>query len=125
MALTAHGTPGVRALSAAWAGPVLLGVVYGVWAAGIHRDGGPITGFNVLYGVVTGVVFALLYGALRRFAPALPRELRAIAWAAFAGVSFGFLYSLTDASVLRSTGMAGTVAAGVFVAVFYHFYTRE
>ncbi|MGA4840703.1 hypothetical protein [Streptomyces sp. G45] len=125
MALTAHGTPGVRSLSHAWAGPVLLAVVYGVWAAGIHRDGGPITGSNVLYGVVTGVVFAALYVAVRRLAPGLPRELRAAAWAAFAGVSFGFLYSLTDASVLRSVVMAGVVAAGVFAAAFYHFYTRE
>ncbi|MEI5098816.1 hypothetical protein RB200_09280 [Streptomyces sp. PmtG] len=124
MALTAHGTPGVRALSHLW-GPLLLGVVYGVWAAGIHRDGGPITGGNVLYGVVTGVAFAVLYAALRRGAPGLPRELRAFAWAAFAGVSFGFLYSLTGATVLRSVGMASVVAAGAFAAAFYHFYTRE
>ncbi|WP_051856489.1 hypothetical protein [Streptomyces sp. NRRL B-1347] len=125
MALTAHGSPGIRSLSHTWAGPAVLAVVYGVWAAGIHRDGGPITGGNVLYGVVTGVVFGALYAAVRRFAPGLPRELRALAWATFAGVSFGFLYSLTDASVLRSTGMAAVVAGSVFAATFYWFYTHE
>ncbi|MCI3931915.1 hypothetical protein [Streptomyces sp. AN091965] len=125
MALTAHGSPGIRSLSHVLAGPLVLAVVYGVWAAGIHREGGPITGGNVLYGVVTGVAFGALYAAVRRFAPGLPRELRALAWATFAGVSFGFLYSLTDASVLRATGMAAVVAGGVFAATFYHFYTRE
>ncbi|MFD5696777.1 hypothetical protein [Streptomyces lasiicapitis] len=137
MAQTAHGSPAapgtpgshslpdLRALSGTWAVPALLAVVYGLWAAAIHRDGGPITGWNVLYGVVTGVVFGVLYAAVRRVAPALPRELRAAAWATFAGVTFGFLYSLTDATVLRSTGMAATVAASVFAVSFYRYYTRE
>ncbi|EPH40385.1 hypothetical protein ABT390_12420 [Streptomyces aurantiacus] len=121
----AHGLPGLRALSGTWAVPALLAVVYGLWAAAIHRDGGPITGGNVLFGVVAGVVFGALYVAVRRVAPALPRELRAAAWAAFAGVTFGFLYSLTDATVLRSVGMAVAVAAGVFAMTFYRYYTRE
>ncbi|WJV47370.1 hypothetical protein [Streptomyces flavofungini] len=131
MAHTAHGAPGthtlpgIRALSGFWAGPALLAVVYGLWAAANHRGGGPITGGNVLFGVVAGIAFGALYVAVRGVAPALPRELRATAWAAFAGVSFGFLYSLTDASVLRSVGMAGAVAASVFAVTFYRFYTRE
>lgn len=123
-----HGAHGLRALStvrAVPALPALLGLVYGVWAAGNHRDAGPITGGNVLLGVVSGLAFAALYAGLRQAAPALPRELRALAWAAFAGVSFGFLYSLSDASVLRSAVMAAVVAAGVFVAAFYRYYTRE
>ncbi|MFD0413008.1 hypothetical protein [Streptomyces sp. NPDC127108] len=131
MAHTAHGAPGtptlpgIRALSGTWAGPALLAVVYGLWAAANNRGGGPITGGNVLFGVVSGIAFGALYVAVRRVAPALPRELRAAAWATFAGVSFGFLYSLTDASVLRSVGMAGAVAASVFAVTFYRFYTRE
>lgn len=131
MAHTAHGAPGthglpsVRALSGTWAGPALLAVVYGLWAAANNRGGGPITSGNVLFGVVSGVAFGVLYAAVRSLAPALPRELRAAAWATLAGVSFGFLYSLTDASVLRSVGMAGVVAASVFAVTFYRFYTRE
>ncbi|MCF3118802.1 hypothetical protein IPZ68_03630 [Streptomyces arenae] len=124
----AHASPaatGSRALSAHWAGPVLLGIVYGVWAAGIRRDAGPVTTGNVLFGVVTGAIVAAVFFALRRGAHALPRELRALSWAAFAGIAFGFLHSLTGATVLRSVGMSLVVAAGVFVATFYRYYTTE
>ncbi|MEU7578492.1 hypothetical protein AB0B50_12885 [Streptomyces sp. NPDC041068] len=124
----AHASPaatGPRTASAHWAGPVLLGLVYGIWAAGIRRDAGPITTGNVLFGVVTGAIVAAVFFALRRVAHRLPRELRALSWTAFAGVSFGFLYSLTGATVLRSVGMSLVVAAGVFVATFYRYYTTE
>ncbi|RII11329.1 hypothetical protein DSC45_28995 [Streptomyces sp. YIM 130001] len=110
--------------SSTWIAPVLA-VVYGIWAAGIHRDAGPITWGNVLFGVVAGLAAAALYVGLRKLAPGLPRELRAAAWAAFAGIAFGFLYSLTDASILRSVTMASVVAAGVGALVFYRAYTRE
>ncbi|MVO86467.1 hypothetical protein GPA10_17290 [Streptomyces sp. p1417] len=119
----AHG--GLRTLSAVGAVPALLAVVYGLWAAANHRDGGPITGGNVLLGVVSGLVFGALYAGLRQAAPTLPRELRAGAWAVFAGLSFGFLCGLTDASVLRTAAMAAAVAAAVFATVFYRYYTRE
>ncbi|MFH8794105.1 hypothetical protein [Streptomyces sp. NPDC017941] len=126
---TAHGGHGAHAglgaLSATWAVPALLAVVYGVWAAANHRDGGPITGGNVLLGVLSALAFAGLYVALRAAAPALPRELRAAAWALFAGVSLGFLCGLTDASVLRTAVTAAVVAAAVFAAAFYRYYTRE
>ncbi|RFU85915.1 hypothetical protein DY218_14985 [Streptomyces triticagri] len=102
-----------------------MAVVYGFWAAGIDRDAGPITWGNVLFGVVAGVVAAGLFVAVRAVAPSLPRELRAMVWAAFAGIAFGFLYSLTDASVLRSTVMAGIFATAVGAVVFYRAYTHE
>lgn len=124
----AHASPaatGHRAVSAHWAGPVLLGIVYGVWAAGIRRDAGPITTGNVLFGVVAGVIVAAVCFALRRTAHTLPRELRALSWTAFAGIAFGFLYSLTDATILRSVIMSLVVAAGVFTLTFYRYYTTE
>ncbi|MFG2651751.1 hypothetical protein [Streptomyces sp. NPDC048436] len=104
---------------------VVLGLVYGLWAAQISRDAGPVTGWNVLLGVVTGVVFAAVFLGLWQTAHRLPRELRAASWATFAGISFGYLYSLTGATVLRSTIMALAVAAAVFAATFYRYYTRE
>ncbi|MFE6165159.1 hypothetical protein ACFQ7F_40310 [Streptomyces sp. NPDC056486] len=104
---------------------VLIGLVYGIWAAGMARDAGPITTGNVLHGVVAGVVVAAVFMGLRRIAPGLPRELRAAAWAGFAGIAFGYLYSLGDATVLRSTIMALAVAAGVFAVMFYRYYTSE
>ncbi|QEV19183.1 hypothetical protein [Streptomyces alboniger] len=117
----AASTPAAR-----WAGlALLMGVVYGLWACAIRRDGGPITTGNVLFGVVTGLLFAALMLAVHRVAPTLPRELRALSWAAFAGVAFGFLYSLAGASVLRSTVMALLIAGGVFAVTFYRYYTTE
>ncbi|MEU6677010.1 hypothetical protein [Streptomyces sp. NPDC046925] len=104
---------------------VLLGIVYGIWAAGIARDAGPITTGNVLLGVVAGIVAAAVFMGLRMIAPGLPRELRAAAWAAFAGIAFGYLYSLTDATVLRSVAMSLAVAGGVFAWMFYRYYTSE
>lgn len=126
-AYTAHAhRPRTGATTGLWAGlPLLLGIVYGFWTSGIRRVGEPITTGNVMFGVVTGLLFAAVFFALHRFAPALPRELRALSWTAFAGIAFGFLYSQTDASVLRSVGMSLAVSALTFVAVFYRYYTRE
>lgn len=120
-------TPATSPASASrWAGLALLaGVVYGLWACAIRRDGGPITTGNVMFGVVTGLIFAAVMFALHRLAPSLPRELRALSWAAFAGIALGFLCSLAGSSVLRSTVIALVVAAGVFAAVFYRYYTTE
>ncbi|MFI1681721.1 MULTISPECIES: hypothetical protein [unclassified Streptomyces] len=124
-----HYAPRARAASSSasrWAGLALLaGVVYGLWACAIRRDGGPITTGNVMFGVVTGLILAAVMFALHRLAPSLPRELRALSWTAFAGIAFGFLYSLGGASVLRSTVMALVVAAGVFAVLFYRYYTTE
>lgn len=49
--------------------PVVLGLVYGYWAAANRRDGGPITGWNVLFGFVTAIAFIVLCIAVATFAP--------------------------------------------------------
>jgi MFS family permease len=117
---------GARAHAVAnWAVPVVGGLVYGYWAAAINRDAGRITGWNILFGFVCALAFGLLYAGVHAVAPRLPRELHALLWSVFAGVAFGFLHSQTDASVLRSTFMSLGVAAGVFAATFYRYYTRE
>jgi drug/metabolite transporter (DMT)-like permease len=105
--------------------PALGGVVYGLWTSGIDRDAGPITGWNVLLGVVSALAFAGLAYGIHAIAPRLPRELRALTWAVFAGISFGFLHSLADTSVLKSAGLSLVIAASVFVAAIYHYCTRE
>ncbi|MCX5082945.1 hypothetical protein ACFC18_20370 [Streptomyces sp. NPDC056121] len=132
-AAPASGTSGLRSMAAgsrlSMALPLLLGIVYGIWASGIRRDAGPtiagITTGNVLFGFLTGIIVAVVTFGIHRASFRLPRELRAVTWAAWAGIAFGYLYSLTDASVLRSTIMALVVAAGVFAAMFYHYYTHE
>jgi uncharacterized membrane protein len=105
--------------------PVVLGLVYGYWAAANRRDAGPITGWNLLFGFLTAVVFAVLFAAVREVAQRLRREQHALLWFAFTGCAIGFLYSQTGGSVLKSTGMGVVVGAGVFVTVFYRYYTHE
>ncbi|MGW1667434.1 hypothetical protein [Streptomyces sp. NPDC002324] len=106
--------------------PVVLGLVYGYWAAALTRDAGPITGWNVLFGLVVAFVFAALHTAVLAVAPRLRRELHAALWAAFAGCAFGFLYSqASQHSVLRSVGMSLAVAAGFLAVNFYRYYTHE
>ncbi|AVH57571.1 hypothetical protein C4B68_19395 [Streptomyces dengpaensis] len=110
---------------ARWAGPILVGLVYGYWAAAINRDAGPITGWNLLFGFVTAFAFAALYMGLRALAPLLKRELHAVLWFVFAGITSGFLYSQSGHSVVRSTWMALGIGASVFAVTFYRYYTHE
>lgn len=106
--------------------PVVLGLVYGYWAAAMNRDAGPITGWNVLFGFATAFVFAALHMAVQTIAPRLPRERHALLWAAFAGCAFGFLYSQAPQhTVLRSAAMSLGIAAAVFATTFYRYYTHE
>ncbi|MFD9004851.1 hypothetical protein ACFV0T_28490 [Streptomyces sp. NPDC059582] len=117
---------GARAHQAAnWAGPVVLGLVYGYWAAANRRSGGPITGWNLLFGFVTVIAFIALYIGVRALAPHMKREVHALLWTAFAGGAFGFLYSQTGASVLRAVGMSLAVSVAVFAVLFYRYYTHE
>ena len=110
---------------AKWAVPVAGGLVYGYWAAAINRDAGAITGWNVLFGFVCAIAFAAAYIGARTVAPLMRRETHALVWAVFAGCAFGFLYSQTDATVLRSVFMSLPVAVGVYAVAFYRYYTRE
>ncbi|MFD9391521.1 hypothetical protein ACFWBB_12555 [Streptomyces sp. NPDC060000] len=111
--------------AAQWTTAVSLGLVYGYWAAANNRAGGPITGWNLLLGFVSAIVFAALYTGIHALAPHMRRELHALLWAAFAGCAFGFLYSQTGAAVLRSVGMALVIAGAFFATLFYRYYTHE
>lgn len=108
-----------------WATPLVLGVIFGFYAAFIRREGGPSTGGQVVLGVVSGVVLAALCFALGRLQHVLQPELRAAAYGALTGCAIGFLVSMNGSSVLRSAGIGVAVAAGALVCAFYYFYTRE
>ncbi|MCL6668700.1 MULTISPECIES: hypothetical protein [Streptomyces] len=110
---------------ARYAIPVVLGLVYGFWAATNRRHGGEITGWNILFGLVTAVVFIVLCIAVATFAPLLKRELHSLVKSAFAGAAVGFLYSQTGDSILRSVALGVGVTAAVFLVFFYRYYTRE
>ncbi|MEV6942453.1 hypothetical protein AB0N07_10690 [Streptomyces sp. NPDC051172] len=105
--------------------PVALGLVYGFWAAANRRDGGPVTGWNILFGFVTAAVFIVLCIAVATFAPLLKRELHSLVKSGFAGAAVAFLYSQTGESVYRSVALGVVVTAGIFLVFFYRYYTRE
>jgi hypothetical protein len=117
--------------------PVGLGLVYGYWVAANSRAGGGITGWNLLLGFASAVVFAVVCAALLMLAPRMPRELHALLWAAFTGCAFGFLYSQSGSfmstqgagqgphdDVVRSVLMSLAVSAVTFAVFFYRYYTR-
>lgn len=108
-----------------FAGPVGLGLVYGYWVAADARQGGPITGGNLLLGWLSALVFAVVSMALLTLAPRMAREVHALLWSAFAGIAFGFLYIQTPHSFWRSVMMSLIVAGCTFGTFFYRYYTRE
>ncbi|MFD9381289.1 hypothetical protein ACFWBH_38275 [Streptomyces sp. NPDC059999] len=104
---------------------LLAGLVYGVWAAFIKRQMGPVDVGNVFYGILCGALFAAIMFTLGRIGSRLPRELHAAAYGVFGGVAVGYLYSLTGDSVLRSAGLGIAVAAATGLTAFYRYYMRE
>lgn len=104
---------------------VLSGLVYGYWAAAIDRDAGPVTGWNIFFGFMSALAFMLVLTVVRTVASRLRREPHAAMWASFAGIAFGFLYSLTDVSIARASLLSLPVAAGVGVMAYYWYYTHE
>ncbi|CAM5311521.1 hypothetical protein [Streptomyces fumanus] len=112
-------------LVAKWALPVVLGLIFGFWAAANRRYGGPITGWNLLFGWLCALVFVVAYAVVREVARRLPCERHAMLWAAFTGVATGFLISQSPyVSLLRAVIPALAAALGVFVMLFYRYYTR-
>ncbi|MFG3254226.1 hypothetical protein [Streptomyces sp. NPDC048172] len=106
-------------------GPVLVGLVYGLWALAIQRKGEPATGGEILLAVVAGAVVAVLFHVLRHQARRLPDETRAAAWGVSAGVAVGFLHSLVNTSVLWSSTLGFFVALGVIPLAYYRFAEVE
>ncbi|MER7712076.1 hypothetical protein ABTX83_16220 [Streptomyces werraensis] len=105
--------------------PVLAALVYGFWAAANRRYGGPVTSWNLLFGFLTALVFAVVLITLLTVAPKLHRGLHAAVWAAFAGSAVGFLFSQSNGSIYRSVALGVGVMAGTFAIMFYRYYTRE
>ncbi|MFE6227101.1 MULTISPECIES: hypothetical protein [unclassified Streptomyces] len=105
--------------------PAVLGIAYGLYAATVSRHGGALTWGQLWLGLVSALLLAGAVYALRTHGRALPREARAVAWGALAGIAVGFLFSLSRASVLSATVLGLAVAAGVGGAAFYLFYTHE
>ncbi|MEU9857019.1 hypothetical protein [Streptomyces sp. NPDC047974] len=105
--------------------PAVIGVLYGLWAATVSRHGGALTWGQLWLGIVSALALGGALWALRTYGRALPREARAVAWGAVTGGATGFLYSLSGASVLSSSGLGLAVGIAVGAGMFYLFYTHE
>ncbi|MFJ7258701.1 hypothetical protein ACIQV2_00800 [Streptomyces globosus] len=114
-----HLSPGMLA------GPLLLGLVYGIYAAFMNRQTGPVTVANVFYGILCGALFAAIMFTLARVGPRMAKEARAAAYAAFGGIAVGYLYSMTGDSFLRSAWVGLATGIGVGVVAYYRYYQRE
>ncbi|MER5960917.1 hypothetical protein [Streptomyces sp. NPDC002057] len=108
-----------------WAVPIVVGVLYGLYAATVARQGGPTTLGQLWVGLVSAIVLAVGIHTLHRHGRALPRELRAVAWGALSGIAVGFLFSLSGASILSSSGLGLAFGAVNVAAAYYHYYTHE
>ncbi|MFI6285822.1 hypothetical protein ACIBCM_13875 [Streptomyces sp. NPDC051018] len=111
--------------SLTWAIPLALGTLFGFYAGFLRRTGEALNWWDVLYGVVAGIVFTAVAYGLGRIQGALIREVRATAYGALCGMAVGFLHSLTGASVLQSVWMGLIFALVTGVASFYAFYVHE
>jgi hypothetical protein len=105
--------------------PLVLGLVYGYWAASNRRAGGEITGWNILFGFVTAIVFMVALAATMRLATRLTGVLHAVLWFVFTGVAFGFLYSQSGNSILRSVFASLGIGALVLAGLLYHYSTQR
>ncbi|MFI0573388.1 hypothetical protein [Streptomyces tendae] len=112
-------------LLAKWAMPLAIGLVYGYWAASIRRHGGPITGWNLLFGFMTVLAFAILWYVVRAVADRLPREGHAVLWGAFAGSALGFLYSGSGVAMFTCVLVSLLLAAAVAAGLYYHYATHQ
>ncbi|GGQ62081.1 hypothetical protein [Streptomyces flaveolus] len=112
-------------LVAKWAVPVVAGLIYGYWAAANRRYGGPVTGWNLLFGFMTALAFVVLYAVVRAVAARLPREGHAVLWGAFAGSALGFLYAQSGVAMFTCILASLLLAGAVTAALFYVFYSRE
>ncbi|MEU6974671.1 hypothetical protein [Streptomyces sp. NPDC046371] len=125
--MAAHAAvPARRHLSThGWGVPATIGILYGLYAPVIVRDGGALSWGQLWLGLISAVVLAVAIYGLRRYGGRLRRELRAAAWGALTGIAIGFLYSLSGSSIYSST-LLGLIVAGVNGgAAYYLFYTHE
>lgn len=125
MAAHAAVPTGRRFSTHGWGFQVTIGVLYGLWASTIVRDGGPTTLGQLWLALISAIVLAVAMHMLHRFGRALPRELHATSWGVLSGTAVGFLYSLSDASILSSSGLGLAVGAVTALGAYYTYYTHE
>ncbi|MCM2388957.1 hypothetical protein [Streptomyces albipurpureus] len=124
--MAAHATLSARHhVSLGLAIPVALGAFFGFYAGFLRRTGEAVSWWDVLYGVVAGLIFTAVAYGVGRVQRSMPTELRAATYGALGGMSVGFLHSLTGCSILRAVGMGLIIGAVTLAVSFYVFYVKD
>ncbi|MBV9022570.1 MAG: hypothetical protein JO362_01910 [Streptomycetaceae bacterium] len=131
-ALTAGGLPhlqgrrkqqGARHRATSWAIPVVLGVIYGMYALWLDSNSPQPTPTAALLGLIAAIVMGALCYVVGRAQPRWSAETRGIVYGALFGVGMGFLVSLAHtSSVLKCTAIALASGVGMGVCAFYISY---
>ncbi|QIQ03718.1 hypothetical protein [Streptomyces liangshanensis] len=108
-----------------WRVPLLFGAAYGIYTQFIARSGGAANFGQLALALASGLALTVLIYGLLRIQHALPRELRAGAWGVLVGGAMGFLYSLTQHSILLSSVIGLVLGVSTTLVTFYAFYMRE
>jgi hypothetical protein len=107
--------------------PLLLGLTYGIYttfmARGTTPD--PLSWSNVGFGVLCGAIVAAVAFLVGRATKGRSPGIRAISFTVPFAAAMGFLYSLGGGSILSSVIMGLVLGAGMFVSVYYAFYSHS
>ncbi|MFI1255748.1 hypothetical protein ACH4U6_18490 [Streptomyces netropsis] len=114
-----------RTSRSAWAVPVTGGVVLGLYTVFLADDNGASTLSAWMTGLVAGLVAMGAGYVLIKERARMIAEVRAAAFGALLGISLGFLYSLTQVSVLRASLFGFFLGGAMAVASYYVFYMHE
>ncbi|MBH1935335.1 hypothetical protein I5Q34_13810 [Streptomyces sp. AV19] len=99
----------------AWAVPACVGVVLFLYTVFLAHDNGFSQGTGWLLGLVVAAVATGIGYVLVRERNAMITEVRALSYGALAGITTGFLHSLSGGTWLRSLGIG--LACGVLVGL--------
>ncbi|MEV4437575.1 hypothetical protein AB0K09_00935 [Streptomyces sp. NPDC049577] len=105
--------------------PVVGGVAFGLYTVFLSGENGASAGHAWLEGLVAALVTGGLGHVLIRERHRMIAEVAAIANGALFGAAMGFLYSLSDVSVLRAGSIGLLLGACLAVACYYVFYNHD
>ncbi|MGI5528625.1 hypothetical protein ACQEVX_14810 [Streptomyces syringium] len=114
-----------RTSRSAWAVPVTGGVVLGLYTVFLADDNGASTPRAWMIGIIAGLVAMGAGYVLIKERAKMIAEVRAAAFGALFGISLGFLYSLTQVSVLRASLFGLFLGGALAVVSYYVFYMHE
>jgi fermentation-respiration switch protein FrsA (DUF1100 family) len=112
-------------VSSTWAVPLVLGIVYGGYAAFIASNNGASTTRTALIAIIGFVVLTAAGEALQATRTSLAREPRSAAHGLVFGCAMGYLLSLSGYSVLKASLVGATLGLAMTAVTYYWIYQHE